>query len=327
MLISPPLQERQATTTAAKKRSVTKNWCECIAFTFLLAAEVKIRLTISLLVTPEEYAKAVRGYSRLPTGAGQNHTGLGEYLNTEQPPVSDSKSFRAYQSKDSFVTLYKLDAPSQDGQKEEPPSDANIHDALRAEKAIHFHSPEEFFNFEHPSTDEPESRIVFIRGHQTAEWLNSIGAKYHVDPEFFCRHLDFRPADDNSNNFSIPALPSSSWHLIQLPVITIGTRDATKSPMKQEIIDKLRMEGANALAAHHHKIARWSGSGMNAGDSMVRQFYTFDETHFAIEQRISICMQEVGRKFTCKSACPTNIKVESRSHYSSIGMDRWWEGL
>ena len=97
--------------------------------------------------------------------------------------------------------------------------------------------------------------------------------------------------EDNSNNFSIPALPSSSWHLIELPIITLGTRMTLKGPMRLKRIEDLRSEGAEALESHHHRIARLSSSGMEVGESMVREFYVFDETHFAIEQRVSICMQ------------------------------------
>ena len=122
-----------------------------------------------------------------------------------------------------------------------------------------------------------------MRGYMSAAWINNGGARYIVDPEFFCRHLDFRPEDDNSNNFSIPTLPSSSWHLIELPIITIGTRRAPKGPMRLEMIELIRGEGAEALANHHHQISKLSSSPKAVGDSMVREVFAFDEMHFAIE--------------------------------------------
>ncbi|RKK89171.1 hypothetical protein BFJ68_g16776 [Fusarium oxysporum] len=125
----------------------------------------------------------------------------------------------------------------------------------------------------------------------TAPWINNIGARYVVDPEFFCRHLDFAPANGNSNSFSIPALPSSSGHLIELPIITIGKRMASPDAPRADKINELRSQGSSALAAHHHQISKLAFSKMNLGDSMVRNFHIFDEIHFAIEQRISICMQ------------------------------------
>lgn len=139
----------------------------------------------------------------------------------------------------------------------------------------------------------------------TADWLSSIGAKYNVDPEYFCRHLDFRPADDNSNTFSLPALPSSSWDMIQLPIITIGAKYTAKVSMNFDVIEGLRKKGREALAEHHHRITRLSSSGMTAGDSMIRDYLVFDETHFAIEQRISIFMQRAGPTFHCRPLIPS----------------------
>jgi hypothetical protein len=181
--------------------------------------------------------------------------------------------------------------------------DSDVDDGDSADERRHapltsmgFHNPADF---DGGSRSNPvqgrggpsQGRLVFMRGYMSARWINTIGARYVVDPEFFCRHLDFRPRDDPSSTFSTPALPSSSWHLIELPVMAIGTRMAPKGPVRLESIDGLRDEGAEALAAHHHRIARLSSSDMAVGESMYRQFYVFDETHFAVEQRISICMQ------------------------------------
>lgn len=165
--------------------------------------------------------------------------------------------------------------------------------------SISFLDPDSFYR--HNYSKDPESCIIFMRGFLTALWINNIGARYKVDPEFFCRHLNFRPADDKSNNFSLPSLPSSSWHLIELPAITLGTRDVQTGTLRSDKIEKLRKEGAKELVDHHHCISKLSSSGMRPGEMMIRDFYVFDETHFAVEQRISICMQLADDKtFSCK---------------------------
>ena len=267
--------------------------------------------TLGPLVNPEEYAKAVLGYSRLPTGAGQNHISLGQFL-TSNPASID---FRPQSFEHNFVTLYPLGpkeeasaSPLLSPAAQQNPSDSDV-DPDSADERRHdtrrftsFHDPQQFFRHNLDQTQR-QSCIIFLRGYMTAAWINNIGARYVVDPEFFCRHLDCRPADDNSNNFSIPALPSSSWHLIELPVITIGTRTVPKGPMRLDRIEALRKVGAEELKNHHFKIAKLSSSGMVLGESMVRDFYVFDETHFAVEQRISICMQtdDGGKTFSCKS--------------------------
>ncbi|PGH34680.1 hypothetical protein GX50_02468 [[Emmonsia] crescens] len=252
------------------------------------------------ILAPQEYARAVRGYSRLRSGAGQNHIALGEFLTTE-PPSSFNITIGTDQVNKSFVTLYRLGSPDHARRKHEHASSnegEQGNQSSRGNKAHHFKDPQTLYDFSRPCLDKPQSCIVFLRGYMTPAWLNNIGAKYVVDPEFFCRHLDFRPPDDNSNNFSIPALPSSSWHLIELPLLTIGTRDIPKGPTRPDIIEDLRTKGSCALAEHHHRISRLSSSGMSVGDSLVRDFHVFDETHFAIEQRVSICMQEAGHAFS-----------------------------
>ncbi|OBS20185.1 hypothetical protein FPOA_11907 [Fusarium poae] len=243
---------------------------------------------------PGEYAKAVAGYSTLGTGAGQNHVNLGRFLtNTPDSPRIHSQS---RQGDDGFVTLYDLgnvpvmqpSSPphhpsSSDGEGDET-SDEKRHQALVPEK---FQDADSFyrFNLEKP----PQSCIIFLRGFMTAQWINNIGARYFVDPEFFCRHLDFSPVNDTASNFSIPALPSSSGHLIELPIITIGKRrDGTST----DNINEMRSLGASALANHYHQVSKLGASGLKLGDSMIREYHVFDENHFAIEQRVSICMQQ-----------------------------------
>ncbi|RSL54937.1 hypothetical protein CEP54_009622 [Fusarium duplospermum] len=236
---------------------------------------------------PEEYANAVLGYSKLSTGAGQNHISLGQYLHDS--PATE------------FVTLYPLGieqfarrsssqssrqhSPS-DGDGDAESADENRH---KAQPPIAFQEPSQFYHFN--LNKPPENCIIFLRGFMTAQWINNIGARYFVDPEFFSRHLDFSPADDSASNFSIPSLPSSSAHLIELPVITIGKQTGSVSQVRVDKVDQLRREGALALASHYHEISKLSSSQMQLGDSMVRNFYVFDETYFAIEQRISICLQ------------------------------------
>ncbi|KAK3328637.1 hypothetical protein B0T19DRAFT_196272 [Cercophora scortea] len=272
-------------------------------------------------LSPEEYAKAVLGYSLLPTGAGQNHTSLADFLTNESTAPLNCQPYLPHY----VVALYPLGLDITDndraspgpglpavnlspppGQTKSPDSDIDAdHDSAderrhESRRCTLFYDPHDLLRHDMGQQTKPLSSIVFLRGYMTAAWINAVGARFVVDPEFFCRHLDFRQPDDSVNNFSTPALPSSSWHLIELPVITIGTRTRPKGPMQLDRIEELRKEGAQALAGHHDRIAKLSSSDMATGESMVRDFYVFDETHFAIEQRISICMQpaERGKSFS-----------------------------
>jgi hypothetical protein len=243
----------------------------------------------------------VRGYSQLATGAGQNHVPLGGFLTSnEEPTVIQIASS---QSNNEFVNIYPLEYNEQlqtlassssqtseglaDGDTD-PDSSYQRHHKPR--KSLFFSDPLQFYGHT-IGLEKPQSCIVFMRGWLTMNWINNIGARHVVDPEFWARHLDFRPADDNSNNFSVPPLPSTSWHLMALPVITIGTRRTQKGKTDLEKIANLRAQAANALKEHHHQVSKLASSGMSLGDSMIRDFHVFDETHFAVEQKISVCMQ------------------------------------
>lgn len=257
---------------------------------------------------PDDYAKAVRHYSQVSTGAGQTHVPLANFLNDHVISIEiDTQPM-----KDDFVILYRLGSDVVEAPPiVSPPSppliqhpghdypDQERHSSHRSPRI--FHEPKEFFSFK-PNKAEQQSDIIFLRGYMSASWINHIGARYVVDPEFFCRHLDFHAPDDGFNGFSIPALPSSSWHLIELPVMTIGKKFQATNPAHLNKVEELRREGAQLLRDHHHKISKLATSGMATGESMFREYYIFDEKHFAVEQRISVCMQAIeGKKeFNCE---------------------------
>jgi hypothetical protein len=234
----------------------------------------------------------------LPTGAGQNYESLARFL-SQKPTQS---TYLPTSTENSFLTLYRLGLVTDDSQGRSHPESTQafegkkVNEARSYKRVDHFHAPHEFADVSPPGDKESESQIIFMRGFPSGEWLNLIGSKYRVDPEFFYRHLDFKPTDDRSSNFSNPPLPSSSWHLIRLPVMTNGTRDPVRSRVKQEDINRLRKEGDDALKAQHHRLMTRDFE-LHLGDSIIRHYHTFDEIHFSMEQRVSICMQERGNSF------------------------------
>ena len=273
-------------------------------------------------VSPEEYAKAVSEYSRLRVG--QNYIPLGKFL-TNKTKVVVPQGFT--HGREEFVALLPLCVSEDTAQASASPSpslpglstpDADHESAderrRMASRCVWFKDPQAFF-LDEPSQTQLQSRMVFLRGYMSADWINNIGGRFVIDPEFFCRHLDFRSVDDEPNNFSAPPLPSSSWHLIDLPIFTLGARMVPKGPSWLTKVEERRRMGKEALSDHHHRIAQLSSSGMAVGESMIRGYYIFDEAHFAIEQRISICMQAESSEhpFTCKSSAlflPSNYLVD-----------------
>lgn len=225
---------------------------------------------------PAEYARAVEDFSTLLIGS--NYLSLGKFLtgNNESTTVQiDGITGSGSRSDAALIYSLPLGTESQDSQPAETPP-------------VIIRDPRQLYKFESET-----SCLIFLRGFLSAAWINNVGSRFFVDPEFFGRHLDFRSTQDKLNNFSTPCLPSTSWHLMELPVTIIGSRESALSGMSASAwTEEERKKGRYALERHHEKLSSLSPD-MTPGESMIRDYYVFDEIHFAIDQRISICMQQV----------------------------------
>ncbi|KAK1778044.1 cora-like Mg2+ transporter protein-domain-containing protein [Copromyces sp. CBS 386.78] len=268
---------------------------------------------------PHEYARAVWEYTRLPNCVGDNYIWLGWFLKCDES-VPNTVSANAPGDKSpnpvSLVVQYPLGSnddpsssqpilagltptfsitsiPSPASGEPIPATERTSADERRnrheVKTSVTFNTPADFFsNSIGEGLNGAQSSIIFLRGHLSAGWINNVGARYIIDPEFFCRHLDFRSPKETPKNFSIPALPSGSSFLIELPVMTIGI-DKTNRGSQGKTIETMRREAEAALETYRHRLATYK---MADGESMIRDFYVFDEAHFAMEQRISICMEK-----------------------------------
>lgn len=229
--------------------------------------------------TRRQYAEAINAYSKLSASnslyAGLHFENLAGYLLQPyeaqaptdlrpQPTSNDKSELPAFK----FVTLYDLDP--------------------EAKKAIqHLHSIDDFEREAGSlAASTIHGQLLFIRGHPSAEWLTAIGAKYNVEPDFWQRHLDFRP--QRPNVFSLPSLPSSSRCMVRLRIPTIGLARPKPDGVRtaQEALDALRSQNSQYLSSYYEKLR--SDSGLNLGDSIVRECSVHDMGHFTIEQDISI---------------------------------------
>ena len=147
--------------------------------------------------------------------------------------------------------------------------------------------------------DTSSSSIIFLRGQPSPHWLSVIGAMYHVDPEYFQRHLDFRSTVGKLNYFPLPSLPSSSNQVIKLRYITTGQRDNDRRRSDQTTVDSLRSGGAKAVERYMHALNQSIESGSGSGDSIVRAYNVHDETYFTIEQDISIYVNRTSNGWIC----------------------------
>lgn len=227
------------------------------------------------LVTPQEYVEAVSFHSRqtarLSPYPGQNFEDLAIFLQRSITPVS-SNSQNQVGRLSSFATLYALDNTGKVVEQIEEP--ARLTEILQL-----------------PSDGQTKSRLLFLGGYPSSEWLTTIGALCHVDPEHFQRHLNFL---SRQSYFSFPSLPSAAENIITLHVTTLGSRQSKKEN-SQDAIDRLRANGMTEMNAYMHKLSR--EENIRNGDSIVRRYSVHDETHFSIEQEISISLNYVDREW------------------------------
>lgn len=56
-----------------------------------------------------------------------------------------------------------------------------------------------------------------------------------------------------------------------------------------------REEHDSDMETYHHRLT--VDSNVKIGDAIVRSFSTLDEMHFALEQRVSICLRNIGQSW------------------------------
>lgn len=212
--------------------------------------------------SPKDYASAIRRYSTRSEYEslypGVQYRSIARFLNVPahvRPENGIHKKHIYKQRKHSFAILHDLAYGRDDPRYFTTFSDSS--------------GPQLFST--HPAPHDHCGQLLFLRGYPSQDWINSIGARYRVDPEIFRRQLQHGP---KCEYFDLPDLPSSSMNIIKLFTSTIGTRRGLA-------VD--RSEQEDALERHFHNL------GLNpdvVGESIVRQLWTHDEKHFSIEQNI-----------------------------------------
>lgn len=190
---------------------------------------------------------------------------LGTYLLGAYDSPSQPSSFVESKSGgQSFLFLYELGAES--------PSRAqgfqSAADFAIVEKSLRSHT----------------ASLLFMQGYPSAEWLNTIGGTYHVDPGFYQHHLGSLCM---AKGFDRPSMPSYSRDMIRLRITTIGRQDQSCLPSSlNRPVGLLREAAAEKMKEYHRKMKLLNGKA-KLGDSIVRQFLSFDEGYFALEQNLT----------------------------------------
>lgn len=138
-----------------------------------------------------------------------------------------------------------------------------------------------------------ENGIVFLNGYPSARWLAELGGAYHVDPEFFQRHLHFLRAGSHSRQtakYSLPLLPSFQSTILQIPITSVGWHAST---IYRDVADK-RAAVAQHMAEYWTRLER--GSKWKTCDSIVRSFAVHDKNEFSIQQYVTVYVSTKSSK-------------------------------
>jgi hypothetical protein len=235
--------------------------------------------------TSEQYAAAVEAHSELSKEntlyPGINYRQFAQFLNQPQSePFRESSSSHTGNERRVPVFVHSLSG-----------ADRNI-------KQYDEHVGHLKFTRDHHQASSG-GQLIFLQGFPSAGWLKTIGARYRVDPEFFRRHLDFLQAKDHHE---LPSLPSSSCNIISLRITTICKRTLVFS--RNQVV-QARNEALEAIRKHQRTLV----SKNLVGESVVRRYSVYDETTFAVEQNVTICVKRKNNAWVGTSS--VNIKVEN----------------
>jgi hypothetical protein len=98
------------------------------------------------------------------------------------------------------------------------------------------------------------NQFLFLHGLPSPQWLNAIGGRYRVDPEFYHRHLDFQATAGRADYFTQPTLSSRCKNTIQFRVTTIGYLQGNNN--SQQELDILRLKCAEDMKAYFIPLKR-----------------------------------------------------------------------
>lgn len=131
---------------------------------------------------------------------------------------------------------------------------------------------------DNPQPEAHSDQVVFVRGSLSPAWIEALGTKYKIDPEFFRRHLRYLPGRDYSD---LPSLPSANTEMMTLILPSLYTRSHALAPGQ---IRKDREKDSDVARRNQISIS----GDMACGETVVRRFSTLSDRIFSVEHEISI---------------------------------------
>ncbi|GES60665.1 hypothetical protein V496_01904 [Aspergillus terreus] len=131
---------------------------------------------------------------------------------------------------------------------------------------------------DHPQPTNRSDQVVFVRGSLSAAWVEALGTKYKIDPEFFRRHLRYLPGPAFSD---LPSLPSANTEMMTLILASLYIRKHTIAPGQ---IRRCREMDSDVARRNQKSIY----GDMLPGETIVRRFSTLSDRLFSLEHEVSI---------------------------------------
>jgi hypothetical protein len=149
-----------------------------------------------------------------------------------------------------------------------------------------------------PYTSSKGNNILFLRGQPCPEWLVYVGVTCQIDPEYFFRHLDFLSNFSSRRYFAQPSLVSASQNVIQFSYMTIGEGFSQNGENERANVDNSRHSATKEMMEYFNDLGKRVDGSRSRSESMVRAYHILDHKHFAIEQQVSICFQQLEKGWT-----------------------------
>lgn len=228
---------------------------------------------------PLDYAQKVLEYSRSTIRdslhGGFPYRNLAQFLNTPSQTIFPKSSLTFPQHEAGFAWLYELKAGiSATGRQLTLP----LHRPVQADTPIY-------------------NSLLILNGYPSAEWINEIGSKYNIDPEFFHRHLSFLQDNQLENHTPAFTLLSHQSTIFQLSMISVGSQENSWRADKKSA----RIESATKMEEYLHDLK--VGRGWKPGHSIVRSYTVHDSKEFSIQQLVTVYVARVSKtsdQWLCK---------------------------
>lgn len=154
------------------------------------------------------------------------------------------------------------------------------------------------------------NELLFLTGRPSAEWLNTIGAHYDIDPRYFQQHLGFLPSGQR-DWYGSPSIPSRSRIALRLcvpSIVFVGSEGRYVDPYG---LQKARQDCDRQLRQTFQAFT--AGTLSQAGKSLVRRINIHSGDCMVIEQELSICPLKRGDHWTGDS-CRGPLNVDITDH-------------